>query len=136
VRSEPTDELLSITLIINGPLGMSAGKIAAQAFQACQRLYRAYLAGEGTPAERRRFERWAANGTRTITRIAETAQIFERACRELPGRTMIDEGVTEVAPGSATIHATWPHDRRPAPRMCQHKRAPLLAGPPICDRRG
>lgn len=127
---------LACYLIVNGPLGMSAGKIAAQAFQAFQRLQQASEAGECTSEQREALEFWKTNGTRTITRIAETPAVFERACRELPGITMVDEGLTEIEPGSATIHATWPLPRHPGPRLASHKKIQLLSGPPIFDRHG
>lgn len=127
---------LACYLIVNGPLGMSAGKIAAQAFQAFQRLQAACETGDCTTEEHAALEFWKTNGTRTITRIAETPAAFERACRELPGITMVDEGLTEIEPGSATIHATWPLPRHPGPRLSRHKRIPLMQGPRIFDRRG
>ena len=127
---------LACYLIVNGPLGMSAGEIAAQAFQAFQRLQALADSGDCSDREQFALEFWKRNGTRTITRIAETSAAFERACRELPGITMVDEGLTEIDPGSATIHATWPLPRHPSPKLCSHKRVPLLQGPPIFDHYG
>lgn len=134
--SDGIQDKFACYLIVNGPLGMPAGKIAAQAFQAFQRLQRAYEAGECSSEQAEALEFWKANGTRTITRIAETPAAFERATRELPGIAMIDEGLTEIAPDSPTIHATWPLTRNPTPKMCQHKRVKLLEGPPIFDHHG
>lgn len=130
------EDILAVYLFINGPLGLSAGKIAAQCFQAAQRLQAAYQRGEGTVEQRAAYERWLADGTRTICRIAETPAVFDRICRELPGATMIDEGLTECPADSSTVHATWPIYRHLAPRLTRHKRAPLLQGPPITRARG
>ena len=133
-QCETPGEILAVYLIANGPLGMSAGKLAAQAFQAAVRLHQAYERGEGTSEQRRRYELWQADGTRTIARIAETPAGFERCRLELKGATMIDEGLTEVEPGSATIHATWPLYRGEH-RLLSHKRIPLLEGAAITHAR-
>lgn len=121
------DDELAVYLVVNGPLGMSAGKIAAQAFQAAQRLFAA--APAAGPAERAALTRWQSQGTRTITRVAETPHVFERVCAEVPGVVMVDEGLTEVEPDSATIFASWPLVYRNPPRALRHRRCPLLRAP-------
>ena len=109
-------------MIINGPLNMSAGKIAAQVFQAAQRLF---AAADTDQAELLR--QWQENGTCTRVRIALTPATFERACRELDGVAMVDEGVNEVAPDTTTCFATYPiDDGQPLPRILTHKRCPVL----------
>lgn len=101
---------------------MSAGKIAAQSFQASQRLF----AAAAIDAEHAALlERWQWAGTCTRVRIALSAAVFERARRELAGVTMIDEGMNEVGPNSATCFATWPLEGD-LPRMLKHKRIPVL----------
>lgn len=105
---------------------MSAGKIAAQSFQAAQRLFAAAMKDSDLAAL---LERWQTQGTCTRTRIALSPAVFERACRELPGTLMIDEGVTEVEPGSATIFATAPLIE--LPRILRHKRVPVLNAPVV-----
>lgn len=117
----------SVYLIIDGSLGMSPGKIAAQAFQACQRLY--HLA-ESEPELQRHLDEWERSGTRTCTRIAKTRHLFERAASELPCALMIDEGLTEVEPGSTTCLATWPLVGE-LPRMLRHKGIPVMNGPAV-----
>lgn len=119
---------LAIYLIINGPLDMSAGKIAAQAFQACQRMMKMRDEGKCTPDQLRALEQWEQDGTRTICRIAETTHIFDRACHELEGVLMIDEGMTEVPADSPTIFATFPMYRG-SHSLLAHKRIPLLVAP-------
>jgi peptidyl-tRNA hydrolase len=118
------EDPLAIYLIVNGGLGMSAGKLAAQAFQACQRLMKE---AEHNPELAAKLIEWEQEGTRTCTRLAKTAHLFDRACQELQGATMIDEGLTEVAPGSATCFATWPCRRSELPRMLRHKNIPVLS---------
>lgn len=100
---------------------MSAGKIAAQSFQAAQRL----LDSGQWAAE---LVRWQREGTCTRVRIAQTPAVFARACRELPGVLMVDEGVTEVEPDSATCFATAPLED-PLPQILSHKRMPVLNAP-------
>jgi peptidyl-tRNA hydrolase len=112
----------TVFLIVNGSLAMSAGKIAAQSFQAAQRLLD--KAGDD-PELAEALASWKASGTRTRTKVAPTAHLFERAMRDLvPERAavMIDEGNTEVDPGSATVIATWPMDESELPRILRHKR--------------
>lgn len=118
----------SVYLVVNGELGMSPGKIAAQSFQACQRLYRL---AESEPELRRRLDEWESAGTRTCTRRAKTAHLFERACRELDCAVMVDEGLTEVAPGSATCLATWPLYPHELSRMLKHKGVAVMNGPAV-----
>jgi peptidyl-tRNA hydrolase len=105
---------------------MSAGKIAAQSFQAAQRLF---AAAENNGELAALLETWQAAGTCTRTRVALSSFVFDRACRELPGALMIDEGVTEVEPGSVTCFATHPLDERRLPRILRHKRVPVLNAP-------
>jgi peptidyl-tRNA hydrolase len=116
----------TVFLIVNGELGMSAGKLAAQSFQAAQRL----LAAAQCDAElAEALDEWEAAGTRTRTKIAPTRHLFERAMRELVGEhavVMIDEGITEVDPGTATVIATWPMDERELPQILRHKRIRTL----------
>jgi Peptidyl-tRNA hydrolase PTH2 len=120
------EDPIAVYLVVNGPLGLNAGKIASQAFQACQRLLR----DSGTDPERRRLiAAWEHEGTRTICRVAETEAVFERVRREVPGITLVDEGIYGCAPQSRTIHASWPVRRSALPRMLAHKRVPLLVMP-------
>lgn len=126
---DPT-QILEIYLVVNGALNMSAGKIASQSFQAAQRLIDAANDPSCDPAHRQRIEQWKQQGTRTICRLAQTQHIFDRLRQEVPGATMVDEGLTEVQPGSATVHATWPIWRNQAPRMIKHKRCVVYGGAP------
>lgn len=115
----------SVYLVVDGELGMSPGKIAAQAFQACQRLYRR---AQSEPELARRLDEWERSGTRTCTRRAKTTHLFQRACRELDCAVMVDEGLTEVAPQTATCLATWPLYPDELPRMLRHKGVPVMNG--------
>ena len=126
LSEEQERDPLAVYLVINGPLGMSAGKIAAQAFQACQRLYQ--LATED-PALRAALDQWETEGTRTCTRVAQTAHVFDRLILEVPGTVMIDEGITEVAPDTATCFASWPTRRSQTPKMLRHKRVQTMRDP-------
>jgi len=115
---------LSVYLVVNGPLGMTAGKIASQAFQAAQRLLDAATQDQRLADL---LAQWRKEGTCTITRVAQTPAVFERLMREVPGRAMIDEGLTEVAPGSITCYATYPIRRSQQPRAIRHKKVRLMA---------
>ena len=120
------DDPIAIYLVVNGSLGLSAGKVASQAFQACRRILRA---AEADPRQQELIAAWEREGTRTICRVAETESVFARVCREVPGITFVDEGVYGCAPLSRTVHASWPVRRSLLPRMLSHKRVPLLASP-------
>lgn len=103
---------------------MSVGKVAAQSFQAAQRLF---LAAREDSELGTLLELWQDAGTRTCTRIALSQAVFDRACRELPGAVMIDEGMNEVDPSTPTCFATVPlPDGQELPRILRHKRMPVL----------
>lgn len=106
---------------------MSAGKIAAQSFQAAQRLFAAAIVDTDLASL---LERWQRAGTTTRVRIALSPMVFGRACRELAGVVMIDEGMNEVEPDSATCFATWPIEGD-LPRILRHKRMPVLNAPVV-----
>jgi peptidyl-tRNA hydrolase len=113
-----------VYLIADGSLGMGPGKLAAQAFQAALWL----ATHESVPTEvREQVAAWAAEGARTIVRVAETAHIFERICNEVPGMALADEGLTEVQRGQVTIFCSWPVRRSQAHKLMAHKRVPLLS---------
>lgn len=123
------NEILAVYLIVNGSLNMSSGKLGSQCFQAAQRLF-AVVHHKGADLELATLIKdWERQGTRTITRIALTEAVFERACKELPGVAMVDEGLTEVPENSTTVFATWPIKREKLPRMLCHRKVPLLTAP-------
>src|SRR5437588_8741338 len=80
--------VLRVYLVFNGELGMSTGKLAAQAFQACERIFEEMHA-EGLEAVRERVYEWKRHTT-TITRIARNTHVFERVCAECEGVVMVD----------------------------------------------
>lgn len=110
---------LAVHCVVNGALDMSHGKVAAQVFQAGQRLFRM---AQSNVELAERLERWEQLGTKTVVHIAETQHVFERVCREADGAVMIDEGINEVPEGSATVFATFPVSRQEAPKIIGHKR--------------
>jgi peptidyl-tRNA hydrolase len=112
----------TVFLIINGSLGMTPGKIAAQSFQAAQRLLDCECMD---PLLAERLESWRSAGTRTRTKVAPTQHLFDRAMAELVpdmAVVMVDEGQTEVEPDTATVIATHPLDESDLPRILRHKR--------------
>lgn len=137
-ESVDTGNLPRVYLVVNGPLGMTPGKIAAQTFQACERLYvetrrleQRVVDHLGIPSSRA----WTATKqilldwekhTTTIALVATTPKMFKRVCAEVPGVVMVDEGHTEVPPGSATVFASWPIRRADAPKLLSNAKIPLL----------
>lgn len=117
------EDVLSVTLVLNGSLGMSTGKMATQAFQGCLALYR--LAEEDSELTSQ-LDAWEAQGWRTVVRVAETEGVFARVLAEADGVVLRDEGLTEVQDGAATAFVSFPHRRGQTPKMLAHKRVPLL----------
>lgn len=119
----PDPNIPAVYLVFNGPLGMSPGKMAAQAFQVCQRIFiaRHFLGYPG----RARFEQWERHTT-TIARYAKTSAMWERVKAEVDGVIMVDEGYTEVEPGSETVFASWPLLLADVPKILSNSKVPLL----------
>lgn len=112
----------TVFLVVNGPLAMSPGKVAAQCFQAAQRMIRA--AEDAGKAHE--LADWETRYTKTIVRIAKTPHLFARCVDELDGVAMIDEGRTEVDPGTATVFATFPiSSDDPMPKILTHTKVPI-----------
>lgn len=119
------DELYEVVLVVNGSLGMGAGKIAGQAFQFAMRLcwwapYRQQL------WEKKGWADWAEGRTRTIVKIAKTADIFKRVCEDVDGFTMADEGFTEVDAGAETLFVSCPFLHKDRPGILDNKKVKLL----------
>lgn len=112
------EDILSVYVVINGPLGMSPGKTAAQTFHAGRRFEQ--VRGMRTDA-------WYGQGKRVVVRVAETPHIFQRVvdeCAILWGQR--DEGLTEVPHGAITCVVTAPYVRSEVPQILRHKRCQLL----------
>jgi peptidyl-tRNA hydrolase len=130
VTDIPNDEVISVYVVVNGSLGMSTGKIAAQVFHAT-RLWkdeqqakwndRPLLLWYGPS-----LKEWEAQGCRVVTRLAETEHLFNRVMEEIDGVGMQDEGLTEVPHGSWTVFITRPFTRANAPRLLHNKKIQLL----------
>lgn len=118
-----SEDVLAVTLVLNGALGMSEGKAAAQAFQGCLALYRLAEQEAGLGAL---LADWERQGWRTVVRQAETQGVFERLCTEVDGVVLRDEGLTEVEDGAIVAFVSFPHRRGDSPKMLSHKRVPLL----------
>lgn len=115
------DEFPEVVLVFNGSLGMSPGKMAGQAFQGAARWQHSIR--NSYPDE---SLSWHCEGTRTITKIAKTSAMFDRICAEVPGFIMVDEGHTEVEPGSATVFVSRPFLHKDRPAVLDNKKVRLL----------
>lgn len=125
----PHPDIPAVYVVVNGPLGMSPGKIAAQTFQACQRLYKALedeLESEVAIAPHGDAMLAWSEFTTTIVRIAKTPKMWERVKDEVAGVVMVDEGFTEVEPGSETVFASWPLLLADRPAILKNNKVPLL----------
>jgi peptidyl-tRNA hydrolase len=114
------DQVPRVVLVFNGPLKMSPGKMAAQAFQACQRLH------EAIPLERYGEVKAWQEHTTTIARVAKTTAMFDRVCGEVPGVVMVDEGYTEVDPDTPTVFASWPALRTEEHKLLSNAKVQLV----------
>lgn len=116
----PDEEILSVYVIINGPLKMTAGKIAAQTFHAGRRVQ--FLL-EDNPLG----WDWLDQGKRVVIRNAETPHVFQRVKEECDILwSQFDEGLTQVDRGSLTCVVTMPYLRSEVPQILRHKRCQLL----------
>lgn len=105
-------DVVEIYVVVNGALGMSAGKIAAQVFHAGWLANYLVATGDG----------WKEQGRRVSVRIAETPHVFERVRAECLGMNQRDEGLREVERGSITAFVTIPYRRGDAPKILSHKK--------------
>jgi peptidyl-tRNA hydrolase len=125
----PDPTIPIVYIVFNGPLGMSPGKMTAQAFQLAERLFRAADSYDVPMGERvdhlQRVGAWRKHTT-TITRVAKTPTMWERVKAEVEGVVMVDEGYTEVEPGSETCFASWPMLVGDAPKILSNAKVPLL----------
>lgn len=116
------EDVLSVYVVINGPLGMSPGKVAAQSFHAGRRAEaHAYNAPTDHP-----WCFWYEQGKRVVLRVAETPHVFDRVEEECEGFPHHDEGLTEVERGAVTVYVTRPYLRSEVPQILRHKRCQLL----------
>jgi peptidyl-tRNA hydrolase len=118
------DSIPRVVLVFNGPLKMSPGKMAAQAFQACERIFDEMHA-EGLEHVRERVYAWREHTT-TIARVAKTTAMFDRVCAEVPGVVMVDEGFTEVDPDTPTVFASWPAAKTEEHKLLSNAKVQLL----------
>ena len=121
----PDPTIPAIYIVINGPLGMSTGKIAAQTFQVFERLSSEIVAVGNEQACERFYRDWREHTT-TIVRVAKTPMMWERVKAEVGGVVMVDEGYTEVDPGTETCFASWPLLLAEVPKILSNAKVPLL----------
>lgn len=118
-------DVLSIYVVLNGPLNMSPGKSAAQSFHVgwlCAYMEDILGYRKGIDSA---IADWKVQGRRVVVRVAETPHVFERVMKECKGVAQRDEGLTEVERGSVTAFATIPYRRDNIPKILTHKRCQL-----------
>lgn len=114
-RDTPEEEILSAYVVINGALGMTPGKVAAQVFHGGWMLSQTGMYSQG----------WKEQGRRVVVRVAETAHVFARVIAECEGVLQVDEGLTEVEHGAETVFVSIPYARKNVPKILTHKRCQL-----------
>jgi peptidyl-tRNA hydrolase len=122
------EDVVAVYVVLNGTLGMSAGKVAAQAFHGGYGAYREAFHVRETTVEPGLWAEWALQSRRVIVRVAETPHVFQRVQEECLGFTQRDAGLTEVPAGSETAFVTIPYRRADAPKILSHKRVQLYRG--------
>jgi peptidyl-tRNA hydrolase len=124
----PAPDIPAVYLVVNGTLDMSPGKIAAQSFQACERMFEEQHA-EGRDDVRDRIAEWR-RFTTTIVRVAKTSTMWERVKAEVEGVIMVDDdgglGTTEGTAGLETCFVSWPMLPPDAPKILSNSKVPLL----------
>ena len=138
-----TEDILSVYVVLNGTLGMSPGKAAAQSFHIgwvlasgiealnwayLNEVYPDWIDGRKVSKILDRNFQWLTQGRRVVTRLAETENVWERAKQELDGFLTLDEGMTEVEHGAETALVTFPMYRDEIPKILTHKRLQLYRG--------
>lgn len=108
-------DIPEVVIVVNGALDMGEGKKVGQSFQAAMRSVK-YL----------KWGAWLEAGTRTIVKQAKTQAMFDRIVSEVPGYVMVDEGFTEVEPGTATLFVSWPFLHKDRLQVLDNKKCPLL----------
>lgn len=120
------EEILSVYVVFNGPLKMSAGKLAAMGFHCGRRAERQVFTDVRMVPSWKDWANWYNQGKRVVTKIAETENVFARVCAELMGFGHHDEGLTEVEHGACVAFVTKPYRRDEVPQILRHKRCQLL----------
>lgn len=120
------EDFFSIYVVINGSLGMSPGKVAAQSFHCGWMSNLWSWPAVMEPSHIEAQTKWIAQGRRVVVRIAETEHVFQRVMDECEGVGQRDEGLTEVERGSITAFVTRPYTRANAPKILSHKKVQLL----------
>ena len=111
----PDEDIVTAYVVINGSLGMSTGKTAAQVWHTGWRFYHSLLP---VPS----FLDWWEQGQRVAVRIAETEHLFNRVMQETQGVVQQDEGMNEVERGAMTVWVTIPYARKDVPKILNHKK--------------
>lgn len=121
------EDVLSVYVVLNGTLKMSAGKQAAMAFHCGRRVAEPrWILDRVHESVWAMWQEWWQQGKRVVVRSAETPHVFERVCQELAGFTHHDEGLTEVERGAAVAFVSIPYKRADVPQILRHKRCQLL----------
>jgi len=110
------EDIWSVYVVINGSLGMSAGKVAAQTFHC------GWMIGKSGLGYVPDVGNWMQQGRRVRVRIAETQYLFDRVMNETMGQGQQDEGLTEVERGSITAWVTKPYLPADTPKILSHKK--------------
>jgi len=115
-----SEDVVSVYVVLNGTLGMSPGKTAAQTFHC------GWLLARTQPWFDHIEGQWMNQGRRVVVRVAETEHVFHRVMSECAGVAQRDEGLQEVERGSITAFVTVPYRRAEVPKILTHKKVQLL----------
>src|SRR3990172_9019721 len=111
IRADQEDPLI-MYLIVRESLGMGCGKIAAQTAHAALMVLMKYFEHRDFHhlddiQEAKHMENWIENSFRKVVLRADDKE-WEKIREEIDCFVVRDAGLTEVAPNTETIIATWP----------------------------
>jgi PTH2 family peptidyl-tRNA hydrolase len=101
--------MLKQAIIVRGDLGISKGKVAAQAAHASLSAFR-----KAEISDKFAAREWEAEGQKKVvlkvSSEAELLELYEKMKREIPCALIRDAGHTQVDPGTVTCFGAGPAD--------------------------
>lgn len=123
-----SEDPIVMYLVVNTDLGMSCGKLAAQVGHGVQFMLQAYFklrtqfdsGHELKPPDWVRVkatEHWLESSDYTKIVLAASTEKFNKVIGKEHPFVVVDNGKTELAPGTQTVLAFWPTYKKEAPRI-------------------
>lgn len=112
---------LIMYFIVRSSLNMGSGKIAAQCAHAAQIMTTIFWTLEEKDPAKKTFQDWLAQDYRKVVLKAKDSE-FNRIKNEFNCSVVIDNGLTEVKPGSETVIVLYPMKKSEQPPFLKRLR--------------